>query len=203
MRRCRRTDERVVGRGVRERSCRHRHRAARRRDREHERLFGGSAQRHPFDHGSGCLHLQRARRRQRATRRAQRCRRRGRATLGRSLHRSPLTSSTRAIAPAARQAQPHEPSSRNETGRAVWPAPSGQSIPPVLLDGGRDALDVAELEVLELRGDRGLDRGGNPGAPLADADTVDLRAVGDVLATQRACPSWRSGSRSSQRRRRA
>ena len=62
--------------------------------------------------------------------------------------------------------------------------PSRLHVRPVLLllDGVRDARDLARLQQRQLPGDGLLDRRGNLRAPLADADAVVLRREDRVVA---------------------
>src|SRR3954464_717241 len=69
-------------------------------------------------------------------------------------------------------------------GRAVRPAPHATTrAPSRLLDGARDALDLAGLELRVLRSHRALDRRGDLRTPLAVPDTADVGAELLVGAT--------------------
>src|SRR4051794_14272107 len=77
---------------------------------------------------------------------------------------------------------PNEGRRSVRTGGGGCPPPpvAAIALPPFLLDGLRDALDLAGLEQLELRVDLGLDRGGDLHADLAEPDPVPLRVVDRV-----------------------
>src|SRR5262249_54068558 len=72
---------------------------------------------------------------------------------------------------------PHPIKPRDVRGGPFGPPLTNQlELPIRLLDGGRDALDLAGLELRVLRSHRALDRRGDLRAPLAVPDTGDAGA---------------------------
>ena len=113
-------------------------------------------------------------------------------TLGRSFAPQPAASSRRAIGVTTRERASRSRAPETRRGGPCRPAPSGQlDLRPSYLTVVGMPLILPAFELLELRGDRGPDRTGNPRAPLAVADTADLRAEGACSCRPAACPGWR------------
>src|SRR5581483_8319403 len=90
----------------------------------------------------------------------------------------------------SRDPNPRADGGMDGAGLAARPGPSS-TREPSLLDGRRDALDLAGLQELVLRGDGALDRRRHLRAPLAVADAADVGAELLVLAAQELVPLGR------------